>query len=46
MGSCNWESKTAPPIGTVVRVVPNHVCTVVNLFDHYDVVSNGDVVGR
>ena len=33
-------------VGTVVRVVPNHVCPVVNLFDHYDVVSNGVVVDR
>jgi D-serine deaminase-like pyridoxal phosphate-dependent protein len=35
-----------PPLGTVVRVVPNHVCTVVNLFDTYEVVSNGKLVDR
>ncbi len=42
---------TLPPgvsarVGTVVRVVPNHICPVVNLFDRYDVVSNGVVVDR
>jgi len=35
-----------PAIGTLVRVVPNHVCTTVNLFDAYEVVSNGAVVDR
>lgn len=35
-----------PPVGTLVRVVPNHVCPVVNLFDFYEVVSGGEVVDR
>ncbi len=35
-----------PPIGTLVRVVPNHVCPTVNLFDFYHVVSNGEIVER
>jgi D-serine deaminase-like pyridoxal phosphate-dependent protein len=32
-----------PAVGDVVRVVPNHVCTAVNLFDEY-VVARGDAV--
>jgi D-serine deaminase-like pyridoxal phosphate-dependent protein len=38
--------RTPPAVGTMVRVVPNHVCPVVNLFDTYDVASGGDVVAR
>ncbi|HTX63427.1 MAG TPA: alanine racemase [Acidimicrobiales bacterium] len=33
-----------PAIGTLVRVVPNHACPTVNLFDHYDVVRDGTVI--
>jgi D-serine deaminase-like pyridoxal phosphate-dependent protein len=36
----------APPVGAVVHVVPNHVCTAVNLFDHFEVVSKGQLVDR
>lgn len=35
-----------PAVGEVVQVVPNHVCTVVNLFDEYAVVSGGALVDR
>ncbi|MDA8314703.1 MAG: alanine racemase [Actinomycetota bacterium] len=35
-----------PRVGTMVRVVPNHVCPVVNLFDSYSVVSTGEVIDR
>lgn len=35
-----------PAVGTVVSVIPNHVCSVVNLFEQLDVVSNGEVVDR
>jgi D-serine deaminase-like pyridoxal phosphate-dependent protein len=35
-----------PDVGTVVQVVPNHVCTVVNLFDEYVVTQAGSVVDR
>ena len=35
-----------PAIGTLVRVVPNHACPTVNLFDHYEVVRDGNVVDR
>jgi D-serine deaminase-like pyridoxal phosphate-dependent protein len=45
-GIVELGAQGAPPVGTVVRVVPNHVCTVVNLFEHYDVVSKGQVVDR
>lgn len=38
--------RTPPAVGSMVRVVPNHVCPVVNLFDAYDVVSHGEVVAR
>jgi D-serine deaminase-like pyridoxal phosphate-dependent protein len=33
-------------LGQVVRVVPNHVCVVSNLFDEFVVADEGDVVGR
>ncbi|MCI2974703.1 MAG: alanine racemase [Ferrimicrobium sp.] len=26
---------TPPPVGTLLQVVPNHICTVINLFDQY-----------
>ncbi len=35
-----------PAVGEVLQVVPNHVCTVVNLFDEYAVVRGGAVVDR
>jgi D-serine deaminase-like pyridoxal phosphate-dependent protein len=35
-----------PAVGSVVWVVPNHVCPVVNLVDEYVVASAGQVVGR
>ncbi|CAN5784688.1 alanine racemase [soil metagenome] len=34
------------PIGTRLRIVPNHSCPVVNLADELVVVSDGEVVGR
>jgi D-serine deaminase-like pyridoxal phosphate-dependent protein len=41
------EGASVPPaVGDVVRIVPNHVCTVVNLFDDYVVASGDQVVGR
>jgi D-serine deaminase-like pyridoxal phosphate-dependent protein len=33
-------------LGQQVRVVPNHACTVSNLFDEFVVVRDGDVVDR
>lgn len=35
-----------PPVGSVVWVVPNHVCPVVNLVDAYVVASGGQVAHR
>lgn len=35
-----------PRVGDVVRVVPNHVCNVVNLFDDYVVARGSEVVDR
>ncbi|MFL5712695.1 MAG: hypothetical protein ACJ77W_12545 [Chloroflexota bacterium] len=37
---------TPPPIGSVVWVVPNHVCPVVNLVDTFVVAQGGRVVDR
>lgn len=34
-----------PPVGTVLRVIPRHVCPTVNNFDHALFVSGGVVVG-
>jgi D-serine deaminase-like pyridoxal phosphate-dependent protein len=35
-----------PAVGDRVRIVPNHVCPVVNLFDEAVVVSDGEIVAR
>lgn len=35
-----------PEVGEVVHVTPNHVCNVVNLFEEYVVVEDGEVVDR
>lgn len=45
-GLVQLGERAAPRIGSVVRVVPNHICTAVNLFDHYIVVSGGEIVDR
>jgi D-serine deaminase-like pyridoxal phosphate-dependent protein len=34
-----------PGIGDRVRVIPNHVCVVSNLFDRVHMIENGEVVG-
>jgi D-serine deaminase-like pyridoxal phosphate-dependent protein len=39
-------ARRRPDIGDVVAVVPNHVCPVVDHFDHYVVVRDGVVVDR
>jgi D-serine deaminase-like pyridoxal phosphate-dependent protein len=33
-------------IGDKVEVIPNHACTVMNLFDEYYLVEDGLVLGR
>ena len=35
------QGETLPPLGSVVRVVPNHVCTAVNLVDELAVYDHG-----
>ncbi len=35
-----------PPLGSTVRVVPNHACNAVNLVDEYAVVADGGLVDR
>lgn len=39
-----WTQGARPRVGEVVRVVPNHCCVVVNLFDTLTVVREGQVV--
>jgi D-serine deaminase-like pyridoxal phosphate-dependent protein len=42
-----WPSTSVlPELGTVLRVVPNHVCSAVNLADELVVVAGGAVVDR
>jgi D-serine deaminase-like pyridoxal phosphate-dependent protein len=40
------EGIKAPSLGTVVAVVPNHVCTPVNLVDELVIVQGGQIVDR
>ena len=40
------DSRTLPPIGERLRVVPNHVCLAINLVDDVAVTSNGALVDR
>jgi D-serine deaminase-like pyridoxal phosphate-dependent protein len=41
-----WTKGPRPRIGDVVAVIPNHVCTVVNLVDELIAVSYGEMVDR
>ena len=38
------ECESKPSIGDIVRVVPNHVCVVVNMFDQLVAVRDNDIV--
>lgn len=40
------ESRTVPPLGERLRVVPNHVCLAINLVDDVAVTSRGALVDR
>jgi D-serine deaminase-like pyridoxal phosphate-dependent protein len=43
----SWaEAENRPELGATVRVMPNHVCTAVNLADELVVLSGGSVVDR
>ncbi len=39
------RSPTQPQVGEVVRIVPNHVCVVVNMVDELVMVRDEDIVG-
>jgi D-serine deaminase-like pyridoxal phosphate-dependent protein len=41
-----WTEGKVPAIGSVVAVIPNHCCVVVNLVDELIVVQGGEVVDR
>ncbi len=46
-GRPEGDSPAPPPqVGEQVIVIPNHVCTVVNLVDQLTVVRDGEVTGR
>jgi D-serine deaminase-like pyridoxal phosphate-dependent protein len=40
------RSNDRPPVASVVRIVPNHVCVVVNMFDRYVTVRGDEVLGE
>ena len=35
-----------PTVGTLVRIVPNHVCVTVNMFDRYVAVRGTELIGQ
>jgi D-serine deaminase-like pyridoxal phosphate-dependent protein len=39
-------SKDRPNVGDVVRIIPNHVCVVVNMVDRLIATRGGDIVGE
>ena len=39
------RSNTRPAIGDVVRIVPNHVCVVVNMVDEIVLVRGDEIIG-
>ena len=39
------RSNTRPNVGDVVRIVPNHVCVVVNMFDEVVMVRGDEIIG-
>ena len=39
------RSNTRPNVGDVVRIVPNHVCVVVNMMDEVVMVRGDEIVG-
>ena len=39
------RSNTRPNVGDVVRIVPNHVCVVVNMFDEVVMVRGDEILG-
>lgn len=45
-GVVKLGDQRGPELGTRVRVVPNHICNVVNLFDRYELIENDAYVGH
>jgi len=39
------RSNTRPEVGDVVRIVPNHVCVVVNMMDEVVMVRGDEIIG-
>jgi len=39
------RSNTRPNVGDIVRIVPNHVCVVVNMFDEVVMVRGDEIIG-
>jgi D-serine deaminase-like pyridoxal phosphate-dependent protein len=39
------RSNTRPEVGDVVRIVPNHVCVVVNMMDEVVMVRGEEIIG-
>ena len=39
------QSPIKPSVGDLLRIIPNHVCPVSNLFDHVLFVRGGKVLG-
>jgi len=39
------RSNTRPNVGDVVRIVPNHVCVVVNMMDEVVMVRGDEIIG-
>jgi D-serine deaminase-like pyridoxal phosphate-dependent protein len=45
-GILDGVDSSAVAVGDMVSVLPNHICTAVNLFDEYVVVEGGHVIDR
>jgi D-serine deaminase-like pyridoxal phosphate-dependent protein len=43
-GILEFASSDVPPVGTVLRIIPNHSCLTAALHDSYVVVEDGEVV--
>lgn len=39
-----WVHAVRPEVGDIVRVIPNHVCVVVNMVDQLIAVRGGEIV--
>jgi D-serine deaminase-like pyridoxal phosphate-dependent protein len=40
------EAAAPPPVGTQLRIVPNHSCLTAAMYDAYQVIEKGNVVGE